>query len=76
MKTCHQESEKKTHNKGKNIYKSYGFFFNVYFIFERAKAERGGRGRERGNQRIQSGLCADSREPDVGLKVNNPEIVI
>ena len=30
-------------------------------------------GRERGRQRIQSGLCADSRETDVGLELMNHE---
>ena len=33
-----------------------------------------GRGRERGRQRIQSRLHADSGEPDVGLEVTNREI--
>ena len=33
------------------------------------------RGRERGGQRIQSGLWADSREPDAGLKLGNHEIM-
>lgn len=31
--------------------------------------------REWGRQRIQSGLCADRREPDVGLELTNPEIM-
>ena len=35
---------------------------------ERGEAERGG-------QRIQSGLCTNSSEPDVGLKLRNHEIV-
>ena len=34
-----------------------------------------GRGRERGEQEIQSGLYADSREPDAGLKPTNQEIM-
>ena len=29
------------------------------------------RGRERGRQKIQSRLCADSSETDVGLKLTN-----
>ena len=33
------------------------------------------RERERREQRIQSGLCADSREPDVELKFTNQEIM-
>ena len=32
-------------------------------------------GAERGGQRTQSGLCADSSKPDVGLEVTDPEIV-
>ena len=31
--------------------------------------------RERGRQRIQSGLCADGRKPDEGLEPMNLEIV-
>ena len=34
-----------------------------------------GRGREREGQRIQSRLCSDSTEPDVGLELTNCEIV-
>ena len=34
-----------------------------------------GRGRERGGQRIQNRLCDDSKEPDVGLKLTNHEIM-
>ena len=33
------------------------------------------RGRERGGQRIPSGFCADSREPDVGLEPTSREIM-
>ena len=43
------------------------------FIFERES--KWGRGRERGRQRIWSGLCADSRKPDPGLKLTNCEII-
>ena len=45
------------------------------FIFEREREHELWRGRERGEQRIQRGLCADSREPDVGLKFMNCEIM-
>ena len=38
------------------------------------ESERG-RGRERGGQKIWSGLCVDSREPDVGLELTNCEIM-
>ena len=40
---------------------------------EQEQEEKGQR--ERGRQRIQSGLCADSREPDVGLELTNREIM-
>ena len=43
-------------------------FFNVYLFLS------GGRDRERGGQRIRSGLCADRRKPDVGLELMNHEI--
>ena len=37
------------------------FLFFLMFIFER----------ERGRQRIRSRLCADTRDPDVGLELMN-----
>ena len=49
--------------------------FNVYlFLRERqsAQAREGQRERER---RIPRGLCAESREPDVGLPLTNLEIM-
>ena len=50
------------------------FFFNVYlFIFERERASRGGAERE--EDRIPSRLCAVSAEFDVGLELENKEIV-
>ena len=49
-------------------------FFNVYlFLRERERESTSGGGTERGGQRIQSELCADSNEPDVGLKLMNCE---
>ena len=45
-------------------------FFNAYLCL-RQSGHEWGRGRERGAQRIQSGLCADSREPDVGLELTD-----
>ena len=39
------------------------------------ESARGGEGRERGRQRIQSGLWADSREPDTELKLEIHEIM-
>ena len=52
----------------------FPFLKNVLFLRERERinwegAERGG------GQRIPSGLCADSREPDVELKRTNHEIM-
>ena len=32
-------------------------------------------GRDRERERIRSRLCADSREPNVGLELTNPEIM-
>ena len=40
--------------------------FLIYFWDRTCKW---GRGRERGGQRIQSGLCTDSREPNTGLEL-------
>ena len=51
------------------------------FIFERERDRVRvractGRGRaERGGEKIPSRLCADSREPDVGLKLKKREIM-
>ena len=42
---------------------------------EREREHKWRRGRQRGGQRIQSRLCADSSEPDVGLKLTNREIM-
>ena len=55
-------------------------FFNVYlFLRERESAcvhtRKQKRGRERRGQRIWSRLCAESREPDVGFELTNPEIM-
>ena len=49
-------------------------FFKCFTDFWEREGEQG-RGRERGGrkQRIQSGLCADSREPDSGLELTNRE---
>ena len=54
------------------------FFFNVYLFLRESvpMCERGGgRGRERGRQRIRNGPCTDSREPDMGLEPMNHEIM-
>ena len=45
----------------------------LIFIFERENKQ--GRGRERGGQKIWSGLCADSRESDAGHEPTNGEIM-
>ena len=51
-------------------------FFNVYlFLRERERASTSGGGAERGGKRIQSGLCSDSRESDVGLVLLNRKIM-
>ena len=51
------------------------FFLNVYFERERecacVQACEGGRGRERGRERIPSRLRAVSVEPDSPLSLNN-----
>ena len=43
------------------------------YFFERVRASR--EGADRGRQGIQSGLCADSRQPNAGLKLTNREIM-
>ena len=42
---------------------------------ERETENKWGRGRERRRQRVRSGLRADGREPDPGLKLTNCEIM-
>ena len=44
-------------------------FFKNVSLFLRQSASGGGAEREKGRLRIQSGLCAESSEPDVGLKL-------
>ena len=48
-------------------------FFKI-FIFERESEHVGRRAEREGRQRIRSGLCANSRDPDVGLELTNCEI--
>ena len=52
------------------------FFKCVFFLREQActKVGQGKRGAG-GGQRIQRGLCADSRQPDMGLELTNREIM-
>ena len=62
-----------------NIFVCLFVFERCLFIFEREKEcgahwSWGGAEREEG-QRIQSGLCADSREPDAGLGLINLKIM-
>ena len=60
----------------------FSFFYNFFNIFkclflrdwERERAWTGGR-EESGEQRIWSGFWAASREPDVGFKLTNHEIM-
>ena len=56
------------------------FSFVKFFVFEReSERERApheqGRGRQRGRQRIPSGLRTDSRDPDAGLELTSHEIM-
>ena len=59
-------------SRGKFLFIVYLFFFLMFYIFlrehSRGEAERGG-------NRIRSGLCTDSSEPDVGLELMNWEIM-
>ena len=58
---------------------TFFLFFFLMFIFEREReTEHGqGGGRERGRHRTQSSsrLCADSTEPNTGLKFTNREMM-
>ena len=47
------------------LLQAYNFFLS---LFSESENELG-MGKERGGQRIRSRLCADSREPNVGLKL-------
>ena len=42
---------------------------------EREREDKPRKGRELGGQRIQNGLCVDSRDPDAGLELMNYEIM-
>ena len=53
--------------------KGRGSSFNILFLRERASTIGGGA--EGGGQRISSGFCVDTCEPDVGLELMNHEIV-
>ena len=57
--------------------KNIVFKKNVYLFLRESTSGEGAerRSRERGGQRIQSSLCADSRQPDMGLKLTNREII-
>ena len=46
---------------------------NIFSVSLFLRGRRGGVGR--GGQRIQSRLCADSREADVGLELMNQELM-
>ena len=83
---CHSRGAVLSLSKGlsKCCFFIYAYFFwlifkNIYlFLRERESVcEQGckqGRGRGREIQRIQSGLCTDSREPYAGLELINHEI--
>ena len=52
------------------------FFFYVYICERESRHVHASRdGPEREGQSFQSGLCADSRQPDVGLELTNREIM-
>ena len=57
------------------------FCFVLMFIYfwhrewERGREREQGRSREKGRQRTQSRLCTESREPNMGLKLVNHEIM-
>ena len=52
------------------------FFLKCLFLRESlCMGSKSWGGTDRGGQRICSGFCADSREPDAGLKLTNPEIM-
>ena len=61
------------------IWSLLGFIFlNVYLRereSERERASTSGGGQREWGQRIQSGLCVDSRETDMGLKLTDCETV-
>ena len=48
------------------------YFFNLFILESQSKW---GRGRERRRERIPSGFCTASTEPDVGLELSNHEIM-
>ena len=50
-------------------------FFKKFFLFLRDSTSGVGAERERGRQRIWSGLCVDSSKPNVGLEPANREIM-
>ena len=48
----------------------YFVFQSLFIVRERERETSRG-----GAERIRSGLCADSREPDAGLELTNREMV-
>ena len=75
-------SRRRSNGSGNDTYNIFKNTFNIYFcVRERKRETRDGEenvrrgGAERGGQRIRSRLCADSREPDVGLEPTNYEIM-
>ena len=53
----------------------YYYFFKVHLFVLRESKNKQGRSRERRRQKIWSRLCTDSREPYVGPKLMNHEIM-
>ena len=52
----------------------FSFLKCFLFIFETERKHKLGSGRDREGDRNQTGLHADSREPDAGLELMNNEI--
>ena len=51
------------------------FFFEMFIYFRKNTNTNQGRGRGRRGQRLQSRLCAESREPNEGLELPNCKIM-
>ena len=58
-----------------NLPKECTFIYLLNLFILRERENEPGRGRERGERRIQSRLCAESREPSAGLRLIKREIM-
>ena len=63
----------------KHFPQQFCLFLSFFILREREREKERendwGKGREEGGQRIQSGFCADSREPNEGLELTNCKIM-